>query len=171
MKLRKFYFKRVISTNDTALRLIKNGNNFGLVSSETQIKGKGQRGNKWISKKGNIFVSIFFKINNKISIKTITDKNLSILKNIISIYIKKNIKIKLPNDILIEKKKICGILQEIIYQNEYRYLIVGVGINIINSPNIPNYPTTYLNNYSKKKVNKIEMLNNIKLYFEKKYKL
>ena len=168
MKLRKFYFKRVISTNDTALRLIKNGNNFGLVSSETQIKGKGQRGNKWISKKGNIFVSIFFKINNKISIKTITDKNLSILKNIISIYIKKNIKIKLPNDILIEKKKICGILQEIIYQNEYRYLIVGVGINIINSPNIPNYPTTYLNNYSKKKVNKIEMLNNIKLYFEKK---
>tara|TARA_B100001173_G_C16004319_1_gene554851 strand:+ start:1626 stop:2039 length:414 start_codon:yes stop_codon:yes gene_type:complete len=133
MKLRKFYFKRVISTNDTALRLIKNGNNFGLVSSETQIKGKGQRGNKWISKKGNIFVSIFFKINNKISIKTITDKNLSILKNIISIYIKKNIKIKLPNDILIEKKKICGILQEIIYQNEYRYLIVGVGINYINS--------------------------------------
>ncbi len=171
MKLRKFYFKRVISTNDTALRLIKNGNNFGLVSSETQIKGKGQRGNKWISKKGNIFVSIFFKINNKISIKTITDKNLSILKNIISIYIKKNIKIKLPNDILIEKKKICGILQEIIYQNEYRYLIVGVGINIINSPNIPNYPTTYLNNYSKKKVNKIEMLNNIKLYFEKKYRV
>ena len=50
------------------------------------------------------------------------------------------------------------------------YLIVGIGINIINSPNILNYPTTFLNNYSKKKINKIKIINKIKLNFEKKYK-
>ena len=55
------------------------------------------------------------------------------------------------------------------YKNNNKYLIVGIGINIISSPNIRNYPTTYLNKYSKKKINKIKILNKIKLNFEKKY--
>ena len=171
MKLKKFNFNKVKSTNNTAICLIKKGNDYGIVSSESQSDGKGQRGNKWISKKGNLFISIFFKINSEISIKNITNLNLSILKNVISNQVKQNIKVKLPNDILINKKKVCGILQEIIYQNDYKYLIVGIGINIVNCPNILNYPTTFLNNYSKKKINKIKMINKIKLYFEKKYKL
>tara|TARA_B100000427_G_scaffold315251_1_gene309172 strand:- start:314 stop:829 length:516 start_codon:yes stop_codon:yes gene_type:complete len=170
MKLKKFNFYKVKSTNNTAIRLIKNGNDYGIVSSESQSDGKGQRGNKWISKKGNLFISIFFKINNKISIRNITNINLLILKKIISNQVKQNIKVKLPNDILIHNKKVCGILQEIIYQNDHKYLIVGIGINIINCPIILNYPTTYLNNYSKKKINKIKMINKIKLFFEKKYK-
>ena len=169
MKLKKFQFKRVSSTNNTAIRLIKSGIDFGIVITESQSKGKGQRGNTWISKKGNIFISIFFKINNKISLKSITSNNLSIIKKIIFNQIKKKINIKLPNDILIDKKKVCGVLQEILYRNDYKYLIVGIGINIINSPNLLNYPTTYLNTYSKKKINKIKMINKIKLYFEKKY--
>ena len=169
MKLKKFQFKRVSSTNNTAIRLIKNGIEYGIVTTESQSKGKGQRGNRWISKKGNLFISVFFKINNKISLKSIISKNLSIIKKIIFNQIKKKIKVKLPNDILIDKKKVCGVLQEILYRNDYKYLIVGIGINIINSPNLLNYPTTYLNIYSKKKVNKIKMINKIKLYFEKKY--
>tara|TARA_Y100000768_G_C23788630_1_gene591534 strand:+ start:91 stop:606 length:516 start_codon:yes stop_codon:yes gene_type:complete len=171
MKLKKFKFNKVKSTNNTAIRLIKNGNDFGVVSSEIQSDGKGQRGNKWISKKGNLFISIFFKINSKISIKKITNLNLLILKKIISNQVKQNIKVKLPNDILINKKKVCGILQEIIYENEHKYLIVGIGINIINSPKILKYPTTYLNSYNKKKIDKIKLINKIKLYFEKKYKV
>ena len=170
MKLKKFNFNKVKSTNNTAIRLIKNGNDYGIVSSESQSNGRGQRGKKWISNKGNLFISIFFKINSKISIKKITNLNLLILKKIILNQVKQNINVKLPNDILINKKKVCGILQEIIYQNDHKYLIVGIGINIINCPNILNYPTTYLNNYRKKKINKIKMINKIKLYFEKKYK-
>ena len=170
MKLKRFLFKKVKSTNNTALRLIKLGNDNGLISTETQTKGKRQRANKWISNKGNLFISIFFEINSKFSLKKITTTNLSILKKIISNQITEKINIKLPNDILIGKKKVCGILQEIIYHNEHKYLIVGIGINIINSPNILNYPTTFLNNYSKKKINKIKIINKIKLNFEKKYK-
>ena len=170
MKLKRFFFKKVKSTNNTAIRLIKRGNYNGLISAEIQTKGKGQRANKWISNKGNLFFSIFFVINSKFSLKKITTTNLSILKKIISNQITKNIKIKLPNDILIDKKKVCGILQEIIYHNENKYLIVGIGINLINRPNILNYPTTFLNNDSKKKINKIKIVNKIKLNFEKKYK-
>ena len=82
MKLKKFNFNKVKSTNNTAIRLIKNGNDYGIVSSESQSDGRGQRGNKWISNKGNLFISIFFKINSKISIKKITNLNLLIIKPI-----------------------------------------------------------------------------------------
>ena len=170
MKLKKFNFKKVKSTNNTAIRLIRRGIDSGVVSADVQTKGKGQRGNKWISKKGNLFISIFFKVNSKLSLKKITNINLSILKKIISSQIVGKIYIKLPNDILIYKKKVSGILQEIMYKNNNKYLIVGIGINVISSPNIRNYPTTYLNKYSKKKINKIRILNKIKLNFEKKYK-
>ncbi len=56
------------------------------------------------------------------------------------------------------------------YKNNNKYLIAGIGINIVSSPIITNYPTTYLNKYSKKKINKIRMMNIIKINFEKKYK-
>ncbi len=170
MKLKKFFFKKVKSTNTTAIRLIKHGNNNGIISAETQTKGRGRRGNKWISKKGNVFITIFFQINEKFSLKKLTAINLSILKKIISNQITGIIKIKLPNDILIDKKKVCGILQEILYLNNLKYLVIGIGINIVSSPNISNYSTTYLNKYSKKIINKIKIINDIKLNFEKKYK-
>jgi len=170
MKLKKFNFTKIKSTNDTAIRLINRGVDSGVVTTDIQTKGKGQRGNKWISKKGNLFISIFFKINSKLSLKKITTNNLSIIKKIISSQITGKIYVKLPNDILIYKKKVSGILQEIMYKNNNKYLIVGIGINIISSPNIINYPTTYLNKYRKKKINKIRMINNIKINFENKYK-
>jgi len=171
MRLKKFNFNKVKSTNDTAIRLIKSGIERGVVLADIQTKGKGQRGNKWISKKGNLFISIFFKVNSKLSLKKITSTNLLILKKIISSQIRGKIHIKLPNDILIYKKKVSGILQEIMYKNNNKYLIAGIGINIVSSPNIINYPTTYLNKYSKKKINKIRMINMIKINFEKKYKI
>ena len=60
MKLRKFNFKKVKSTNQTTIRLIKNlKNDFGFVVSENQISGRGQYGRKWISYKGNLFISFF----------------------------------------------------------------------------------------------------------------
>ena len=48
MKLKTFKYKNVRSTNNTAIRLIKNGHHYGIVTSESQSQGKGQRGNKWI---------------------------------------------------------------------------------------------------------------------------
>jgi len=170
MKLKKFIFKKIKSTNDTAIRLIKEGEVSGIIYADSQTKGKGQRGNIWISKKGNLFMTIFFNISNKISLKKLTSINLSILKKIIKNQIKIQTEVKLPNDILIYKKKVCGILQEIMFKNNVKYLIVGIGINIISSPDIKNYPTTFLNKYSKKKINKIKLMNKIKLFFEKKYK-
>ena len=61
MKLKKYNFKIVNSTNDLAIEIIKKTNDkFGIVIAEKQKKGRGQYGKKWTSFKGNLFASIFF---------------------------------------------------------------------------------------------------------------
>ena len=167
MKLKKYLYKKVESTNNVALRLIKQGNQRGIILTDQQSKGKGQRKNKWISIKGNLFLSVFFEISKKISLSKIINLNLKIIKKIIYKKINTFIQIKKPNDILINKKKVCGILQETIFMQNKKYLIVGIGINVSSSPKINNYSTTFLNNYTNKKLNRLELFKEIKLLYEK----
>ena len=169
MKLKQFNFKKVKSTNQTAIRLIKSSKNeFGLIVSEVQSKGKGQYGRKWISYKGNIFLSFFYKLEKiNLSPSSLTKINCFLVKNVISKYYKKKMTFKLPNDLLINKKKICGILQEKIEKSKKQYLIVGIGFNLIKSPNIPNYPTTNLLKITNQKINKKKFVKELKITFEK----
>ena len=168
MKFKVFKFKKVKSTNNTAIRVLKNTNiYYGMISSESQYNGRGQYGKKWISFKGNLFVSFFFKLDNlKISFKQLTKLNCLLVRKILSTYYKKKIIYKKPNDLLIDKKKICGILQETLIKLDKKYLIVGVGINLIKSPHIKNYPTTNLKELLSKKVSKIKIENKLKKIFE-----
>ena len=82
MKFKIFRFKKVKSTNWTAIRLIKkNKFNYGMIISETQNKGRGQYGKKWISYKGNLFVSFFFKIKDlTVSVKQLTKINCTLVR-------------------------------------------------------------------------------------------
>ena len=146
MKFKKFKFKKVKSTNNTAIRIIKNSNlKYGMVISDTQTMGRGQYAKKWISNKGNIFVSFFHELKNiNLSISQLTKINCLLVKKLLTIYYKKNITFKKPNDLLIQKKKISGILQEIVSILDNKFLIIGIGINIKKSPKIRNYPTTCL---------------------------
>ena len=159
MIIKNFKYKCVNSTNDIAINLIKQKNiNAGFVIAEKQKKGKGRRGKKWISYKGNLFVSIFFSLEKiNLTLKQLTIANAKLIIKLISCYYKKKIKLKPPNDILINKKKICGILQETIQKNGIKYLIVGIGLNLVKSPKFNEYPTTNLYDLTKSKirVNKI----------------
>ena len=170
MKFKVFRFKKVKSTNNTAIRVLNNTNiYYGMISSESQNNGRGQYGKKWISYKGNLFVSFFFKLDNlKISFKHLTKLNCLLVRKILSTYYKKKIIYKKPNDLLINKKKICGILQETLIKLDKKYLIVGVGVNLIKSPYIKNYPTTNLKELLNKKVSKIKIENQLKKIFELK---
>ncbi len=169
MKLKKFKFKKVKSTNNTAIRIIKETNyNSGMVVADSQVKGRGRYGRKWISLKGNLFVSFFNELNNKnLSINTITQINCCLIKKLLSKFTKKKIFFKKPNDLLIDKKKISGILQEIISIKGKMFLITGIGINIIKNPNIRNYPSTNLQQVIKKSISKVKVENKLKQIFEK----
>ena len=134
--------------------------------TNTQTKGRGRYGNKWVSIKNNLFMSIFFNLRPEIDIKKLTSVSCSIVKKSLFKMVDKKIKIKKPNDILIDKKKVCGILQETIFYNNNKFAIIGIGINIVKSPKIINYPTSYLNLYSKKKLTSIKVCTEIKKNFE-----
>ena len=107
MKLRLFKFRSVKSTNDTALMLIKkNKTKPSIILSEYQTKGRGTMGKKWISKKGNLFLSIFFDMSKKkIDFKQFAVLNAYLLKSILAKKFSNKIKIKWPNDLLFKKKK------------------------------------------------------------------
>ena len=172
MKFKVFRFKKVKSTNNTAIRIIRNSKlENGMIISELQSDGKGQYGRRWISGKGNLFVSLFYNQNNLyLTLKQLTEINSFLVKNLLAKYYKKKIDFKKPNDLLIKKKKICGILQETIDKFDKRYLIVGIGINLIKSPNINNYPTTNLYDLIKKKISKRKVEMDLKKIFENKFK-
>ena len=169
MKIRKFNFKKVNSTNNTAIRIIKNSNlNHGMIISEIQKKGKGQYGKKWISYRGNLFVSFFFNLDQiNLTLKKLTKINYLLVKRLISSFCKKKIIFKNPNDLLISNKKICGILQETIIINNRNYLVVGIGVNIVKSPNIKHYQTTNLSEVVGKKIDYKLVANLLRLIFEK----
>ena len=170
MKLKQFNFKKINSTNQTAIRLLKNpNNNYGLVVTENQSNGRGQYGRKWISYKGNIFVSFFFKLEDfSFSLKNFTRLNCLLVKKLLSIYYKKRIVFKRPNDLLIKEKKICGILQETVTKLNKKYLIVGIGINLIRSPLIRKYPTTSFYELLNKRISKNKVEKELKKIFELK---
>ena len=169
MKFKKLKYKKVKSTNDTAIRIIKNSNlKFGMIVSDTQVNGKGQRGNKWFSYKGNLFVSFFHELKNlNITLNSLTEINCLLVKKILNRYYKKNITFKKPNDLLINKKKISGILQEIISISDKKFLIIGIGVNLVKSPKIKDYPTTSLFELTNNHIKKSKFENQLKEIFEK----
>ena len=110
---------------------------------------------------------IFDDLRN-ISLKKLTSINLSILKKIIKNQIKIKAEVKLPNDILIKKQKIGGILQETVFKEKKKFLIVGIGINVNKRPKIKKYPTNFINSFTKKNVTKLQIFKLLCKSYEKK---
>ena len=172
MRFKVFKFKKIKSTNNTAFRIIKNSNtNYGMVIAQMQSSGRGQYGKKWVSYKGNLFVSFFYNLKNfKISLNKLTKINCLMVKKCISEYYKKKIYFKKPNDLLIQKKKISGILQEKVNKFNHTYLIVGIGVNLIKSPFIKNYQTTHLRELINEDISKKKFELKLKKIFENNLK-
>ena len=136
MKLKLIKLNSVKSTNDEAIKLIKkNKLSPCLITAKRQTRGRGTMGKKWISEKGNLFISLFFQINSKnMKANKFSVLNPRIIKNILAKYSKNKISIKWPNDLLIKKRKLGGILQEVIEYRDKKFLIIGIGVNTKISP-------------------------------------
>ena len=122
------------STNEYLLSL-KGSDVFSeglVIVTDYQFKGKGQLNNKWISNKGeNLLVSVLLEpninINHQFDICKLASLTIVDLLSSIGIVSK----IKWPNDILVNNKKIAGILiNNIIKKNNIVYSIVGFGLNV-----------------------------------------
>ena len=105
-----------------------------LVITNNQFNGKGQKNNKWLSEPNKNLTFSFYKILKNRKIQNPFTLNciisLSILK-VLKQFGVPNLKVKWPNDILSDTKKISGILIENFYRQNFLYSsIIGVGINI-----------------------------------------
>ena len=171
MKFEIFKLKSVTSTNDAAINLIKEEKKeVGCVYADKQIKGRGSHGREWISDEGNLFGSIFFPLkNNYPPFNEFSIINPIIISDVIRHFCeKKNISFKFPNDIFVNGKKICGILQELITLNSSKFLIIGIGINIISNPCINNkYQATNILLETQKKPAINEIINLIVSSYER----
>ena len=171
MKFEIFKFEKVTSTNDIAINLIKKKKKeIGFVYAESQTKGRGTYGKEWISYKGNLFVSIFFPLkNNYPPFNEFFIINPLIISEVIRHFCqKKNINLKFPNDIFINGKKICGILQEHIVSNKKEFLIVGIGVNINSNPQInEKYKATNILKETEKKPTIKEILDILVFSYER----
>ena len=168
MKLDLIRFKRVKSTNDEAIKIIRSKKNKqGIVISNLQTKGKGTMGKKWISQKGNFFVSIFFELKQSMpKPKEFSLINPLIVKKILNKYSRFEVKIKWPNDLLIKSRKVCGILQELIKLDKKSFLIIGIGINTLKSPNDKKFKSISLLECSDRVINNYQILKNLKKNYE-----
>ncbi len=130
----KVHYKELDSTQKEIWRKIENGNikNGTIIIADIQTDAIGTHGRKWYTtQKNNIAFSIFVDIDTNINnLENLTIESAKILKNIFLEKYKIKIEIKTPNDLIINNKKIGGILIQTKLQGEIvRKLVIGIGIN------------------------------------------
>lgn len=130
MKYKVINFDVITSTNQYIKEQYKNLEPFTIINANKQTNGRGRVDRKWESIEGkNLTFSIYLKP--KILPEKLPLLSLVIgasIYNVLSKYI--NCLIKWPNDIIVNDKKIAGILVESIYSNKLEALVAGIGINI-----------------------------------------
>ena len=127
--------KSTDSTNNELKRLARDGEESGtVVCAYTQTAGKGRFGRQWESDKGGLYFSIFLKADLPPGdIASITLASGYAVCLAIRKYTGLDAKIKWPNDIIIENRKVCGILTEMAAQSDrLDYIVTGIGINVNN---------------------------------------
>lgn len=169
------YKEKTDSTNLDVKKMAEEGGKNGLVVlADGQSAGKGRRGRCWESKQGqNLYFSLLLKPEfspDKASMITLVAAY-SVAK-VLSKHLGLDAKIKWPNDIVLHKKKVCGILTEMSMESGYiHYLVVGIGINV-NQEEFPEelcQMASSIKKEGRKEVNRAALLTEILSEFEMDY--
>ena len=124
-----FYLLDTVDSTSTFAKKVLSTKDFLVVISEEQTAGRGRQGKQWYSPDtGNIYMSVKFKDRNPAPLSLIIGLLISEAMDLVSGK-KINAGLKWPNDLLINNKKICGILIESEVHEGIVEFIVGIGIN------------------------------------------
>ena len=163
------FLKEIVRKNEISESMI--------IVANFQNKGVGQRNSSWESKKNKNLLFSMFLSNDNLKSSLISYLNiitsLSIVHTLKKYIDNEDIKIKPPNDILLNNKKISGILIETkISKNYFKEIIIGVGVNI-NQKNFSfkGYEPTSLIHHTQKKINRKIFLNSFIVKFNIFYDL
>ena len=163
-----FILKKVNSTMDEIKEECYKSNLNTLLMAYTQTAGRGRNNNTWVSNLGNLFLSIklnTLKMSNPLILNYITG---IVVYDTLKFFLEKktNLYIKWPNDVLINKKKIAGILIDSISRgNKISDLYIGIGINSKIAPSNLSYETTCLKNENNSTISRKKFLSKLIFYF------
>lgn len=125
------YFETLDSTNSYAVRQFDELSDGDLIVARSQTAGRGRLNRKWMSSEGNLFASYVIKEPFKEPFYATMVSSLSVVAAIKKLYPALDPVIKWPNDVMINGKKICGVLCEgVIREGELRGIICGIGVNL-----------------------------------------
>ncbi|WP_099469259.1 biotin--[acetyl-CoA-carboxylase] ligase [Konateibacter massiliensis] len=170
-----YYFDKIDSTNKKAKQLAEEGAEAGaLVVANMQTGGKGRRGRTWESPEDTgVFMTLVLK-------PEISPLKASMLTLVMALAVVKACTevtdlpcfIKWPNDIVLNGKKLCGILTEMSAELDYiNHVVIGVGINV-NATSFSEElkeKATSIKMEKGKAVNRAGLINKILLHFEEEY--
>jgi BirA family biotin operon repressor/biotin-[acetyl-CoA-carboxylase] ligase len=181
---RVMWFKNLDSTQEFARRLISMNSMMSLngyvIISDTQRKGIGRHGNRWVSPRGGIWLSIILN-------STLHPSRITLFSFCASVAVSEAIdrctgiksRLKWPNDVIIEGKKVSGILVDASVDAEsIEHIIVGVGVNAnVKAADIGKkivdheqpYPLTSLQEQLGTSCNTVEIIKSILQMFDKHY--
>ena len=169
------YFYSIDSTNKKAKDIAFDEKEGTVLIAEEQLEGKGRMGREWISPKGRgIWMSIILKPKvEPMAVSKITLLGAAAVHKALE-NMNINSKIKWPNDILIDNKKICGILTEMNCElNMINYVVIGIGINVnLNDNDIPEelkHKATSIKISQGGEIDRKKLVGNILNEFEKLY--
>ena len=129
---RVLFSRKIKSTSDWAKKLAKIGAEEGTVTvAETQTAGRGRLGREWVSPRGGLWFSIVLqpKLKAREAAKLVFVASLAAAEVLHQKYGLRT-ETKWPNDVLVDGKKICGILAEMSTEGEkVNFVVLGIGVN------------------------------------------
>lgn len=123
-----YYFDEIDSTNEYAKKIVCDSPEGTVILADNQSAGKGRLNRKWFSAEGGLYVSIILFTDKPLLLPILTAVAICETFNNYNILLG----IRWPNDIMLNGKKVAGVLTEVVD----RAVIVGIGINL----NITQFP-------------------------------
>jgi BirA family biotin operon repressor/biotin-[acetyl-CoA-carboxylase] ligase len=166
-----YIFDELTSTMDLSKEMIlKNIEEGTTIVANMQSNGRGSNGREWVSKDEDALFSLILKpLNSTLNLLSIIT-SYSIMK-VLEKITTKDIKIKWPNDVLVDGKKISGVLVEN-YINTSNYSIIGIGINVNSNHKDKNffiYPSISIKDILGEKTSKFSIIKLFLDRFQKDY--
>lgn len=126
------HFKKIDSTNTYAKTNINDLADETVISADFQSAGRGRFTRSWVDLGSeNIYMTILFKPEKLLPVHTNLTQYLSLCLCELLEEFKLEPKIKWPNDVLLNNKKVCGILAETVFKgSDLKGIVLGIGVNL-----------------------------------------
>jgi BirA family transcriptional regulator, biotin operon repressor / biotin---[acetyl-CoA-carboxylase] ligase len=156
-------FDTLDSTNEEARRLAAAGDTGPVwIAARVQSKGRGRRGNSWISEPGNLFATLLLAAPHATAAQLGFAASLAAGDVIASYAATDRVRLKWPNDVLLDNRKVAGLLLEAVGPGT---VAIGVGINLAHHPEGTETPAISVNSVTGRTIDPDDALGNLAARF------